>query len=412
MPAPSSTRPASPNNRPKPGSPAFVILIAAILTMSAMTIDINLPAIPATAVAFDASATKAQLSVAVFFIGFALGQAFFGPASDRFGRKPVLMLGIVGYLAATVACALAVSIDGLLAARLAQGLAAASGPILGRAIVRDRFEGPEMARIMSFAFAAFMTAPLIAPSIGAVILGFASWRWIFWFLALYGVILLTFVVLFLDESLARPDPRSLEPARIVGAYRAVLRDPVSRRYGAAAIICISMLLAYLVSAAPIFMTTYGLSATAFGVFFAVVAVWSALGSLVNTRLVRRLPLETLIRGAFVGAAAAMVVGLLLVALDRAMPYILILPFGAFFFAFNIIAANATALAMRPHGAIAGAAASVLGVLQSLIPAGVAMVVAALGDGTPRPAMLVMLGLALLGLWVVRPGVTQTNNAPS
>ncbi len=404
--------PAAARKGPTPGSAAFVVLIAAILTMSAMTIDINLPAIPATAAAFQASETKAQLSVAVFFVGFALGQAFFGPVSDRFGRKPVLVLGILGYLAATVACALAPTIDSLLAARLAQGLAAASGPILGRAIVRDRFEGAEMARVMSFALAAFITAPLIAPSIGAVILGVASWRWIFWFLALYGAVLLALVLAFLDESLKTPDARSLTPRRVAAAYRAVLRDAVSRRYGAAVILAIAMLLSYLVSAAPIFMTGYGLSAAAFGVVFALIAVCSALGSLVNTRLVRRLPLETIVRGAFVGAALAMLLGLGLVALGRGMPFALVLPFGAFFFAFNIIVANATTLAMRPHGDIAGAAASVLGVLQSLIPAGIAMLVAALHDGTPRLAMLVMLGLALAGLWLVRAGVAQTTSAPS
>lgn len=412
MSAPPSPGPASSTKGPRPGSAAFVILIAAILTMSAMTIDINLPAIPATAAAFAASESKAQLSVAVFFVGFAIGQAFFGPLSDRYGRRPVLLVGIIGYLAATVACAMAPTIDSLLVARTVQGLAAASGPILGRAIVRDRFEGPEMARVMSFVLAAFITAPLIAPSIGAAILTFASWRWIFWFLAAYGAVLLLLVLVFVEESLARPDPGSLAPGRIVAAYRAVLMEPVSRRYGGAAIICIAMLLAYLVSAAPIFMTTYGLSPPAFGLVFALVAFCSAFGSLANTRLVRRLPLETITRGAFVGAALAMVLGLLLVALDRAMPYALIPAFGAFFFAFNIIVANATTLAMRPHGAIVGAASSVLGVLQSLIPAGIAMLVARLGDGTPVPVMLVMLGLALLGLWLVRPGAAQTTSTPS
>lgn len=401
-----------PAHGPRPGSALFIVLIAAILTMSAMTIDINLPAIPATARAFATSETNAQLSVSLFFIGFAAGQAFFGPLADRCGRKPVLLGGILLYLAATLACALAPGIEALLAARLLQGLAAASGPILGRAIVRDRFEGAEMARVMSLTLAAFITAPLIAPSIGALLLELGSWRWIFWFLVVYGAVLLVLVMAFIEESLERTDPRSLEIHRIVGAYRAVLGHPVSRRYGAVVVVSLAMLLSYLVSAAPIFMTGYGLSPPAFGLVFAVIALCSALGSLVNTRLVDRLPLEGITRAAFAAAAGAMVLGLGLVALDRAMPWALILPFGLFFFCFNIIVANATTLAMRPHGAIAGAAASVLGVLQSLIPAGIASLVAALGDGTALPAMSVMLLLALLGLWLSSRPLPQTTRAPS
>jgi len=401
-----------PARGPVPGSPAFVVLIAAVLTMSAMTIDINLPAIPATASAFGTSTSKAQLSVAVFFIGFAVGQAFFGPLADRYGRRPVLLGGIVGYLGATVACALAPTIDGLLAARLVQGLAAASGPILGRAIIRDRFAGPEMARVMSLVLAAFITAPLVAPSIGALILGLGSWRWIFWFLAIYGAVLLVLVLAYLEESLGRPDPGALAPRRLVGAYRSVLGDSASRRFVALVVLGLAMLLIYLVSAAPIFMVTYGLSPTAFGLVFALIAVCSALGSLANTRLVHHFALEAILLWAFVAAALAMVAGLGLVALDRAMPFALILPFGAFFFCFNIIVANATTLAMRPHGDIAGAAASVLGVLQSLIPAGIATIVAMLDDGTPRPAMAAMLALALAGIWLARPAAVQATSAPS
>ena len=395
-----------------PGSVAFVALIAAILTMSAMTIDINLPAIPATALAFGASETEAQLTVSVFFLGFAVGQAFFGPLADRFGRRPLLIIGILAYLVATLVCALAPSIEMLLGARLVQGLAAASGPILGRAVIRDRFEGAEMARITSFVMAAFVMAPVIAPSIGALILAFASWRWIFGFLACYGAVLLVLVLTRLDESLARPDPGALRPRRIVGAYRAVLAHPDSRRFGALSVLGLAMLIAYLISAAPIFMTIHGLSPSDFGMVFAAIAVCSAIGSLVNTRLVRRFPLESIIRWAFLGASIAMALALALAQLDVGGAIALVPLFGLFFLCFSVIVPNATAIAMLPHATIAGAATSALGVAQSVIPAVIGTFVAAAGDGTARPAIGTMLALALLGLWLARRPAAQVTSAPS
>jgi MFS transporter, DHA1 family, multidrug resistance protein len=168
----------------RPGSGAFIALIAALMAMTAMTIDINLPAIPVTAEALGASLTTTQLTVTIFFGGFAVGQLVWGPLSDRIGRKPGVLVGTAVYVVATVGCALAPSIEALLALRAVQGFGAGAGSVLSRAIIRDLFEGPQMARILSLALAAFITAPIVAPSIGAVILGFASWRWIFGFLAI------------------------------------------------------------------------------------------------------------------------------------------------------------------------------------------------------------------------------------
>jgi DHA1 family bicyclomycin/chloramphenicol resistance-like MFS transporter len=268
-----------------------------------------------------------------------------------------------------------------------------------------------MARVMSFVLAAFITAPLIAPSIGAVILGFGSWRWIFWFLAVYGAVLLVLVLLFVEESLAAPDPRSLAWGRIVGAYRAVLGEPLSRRYGAAAVISIAMLLCYLVSAAPIFMTRYGLSPTAFGLVFALIAVCSAFGSLVNTRLVRHLPLERITFGAFVGAALALVAGLgagvarprHALGADRPLRRLLLR-----LQHHRRQCDDAGDAAARHHHRGRG-----LGPRRPAEPdpAGVATLVAALDDGTPRPAMLTMLALSLLGLWLIRPGGCEGEVAP-
>jgi DHA1 family bicyclomycin/chloramphenicol resistance-like MFS transporter len=379
----------------RPGSLAFVLLMAGLMSMSAMTIDINLPAIPATAADLRAPTQLAQLTVTVFFVGFALGQAVYGSLSDRFGRKPVLLGGIVLFVLASLACALATGIDGLLALRLLQGLGAGAGPVVGRAIIRDLFQGPEMARVMSFAMAAFITAPIVAPSIGAAILSFGSWRWIFLFLALYGAVMLAVAALLVRESLDRPDPQALRPRRIAAAWGAVAANRDSRLFGGIVVLGLSALVVYLANASPLFMIVYGLDAGEFGLVFAVIACCSALGSLTNARLARRLPLRrTIAIGLGLGAPAlALSLAAWLAGLDSAwalMPGLL-----GFFFAFGLIVSNATTLALAPHGAMVGAASSAIGAVQSSVSALIASLVAASFDGTPLPMLLAML---LLVLW--------------
>ena len=167
----------------------------------------------------------------IFFAGFAFGQLLWGSLSDRFGRKPGILIGTVVYLIATVGCALAPTSRHLLTWRAIEGIGAGAGSVLGRAIVRDLFDGPQMARMLSLAMAAFIIAPIVAPSIGAVILTVASWRWIFGFLAVYGAIVLLLAALFLEESLKVKDPRcSRRRPGWCGRSRPSSSDPRSRSW--------------------------------------------------------------------------------------------------------------------------------------------------------------------------------------
>jgi DHA1 family bicyclomycin/chloramphenicol resistance-like MFS transporter len=379
----------------KPGSLAFVLLMAALMTMSAMTIDINLPAIPATASDLGAPTSVLQLTVTIFFVGFAIGQAVYGSCSDRFGRRPLLIIGTALFIVSSLACALAQDAGTLLAMRLVQGLGAGSGPVLGRAMIRDLFRGSEMARVMSFAMAAFITAPIVAPSVGAIILTFASWRWIFVFLALYGCVILALALFVVEESLRQPDLHALRPGRIVGAWITALRDRESRIYGAISTLAISTLVVYLANASALFMDAYGLSASQFGLVFAGVAACSACGNLVNARLVRHRPLHRLVGIGIVLGALLLATSLAgwLLGVNR---FWMLLPgFGGFFFCFGFMVSNATALALAPHGAIIGAASAAIGVLQAVIPAAIASLTAAAYDGTPLPTLAAMLGLVVI-----------------
>ena len=397
----------------RPGSAGFVALIAAIITMTAATIDMNLPAIPATAVALNVSVEAAQLTVPAFFVGLAVAQAFTGPLADRYGRRPILLVGVAGYVLATLGCLFAGSIETLLLARVLQGVFAAVGPVLGRTVVRDLFDGPAMARVMSYVMAAFILAPMVAPTIGATILEVGSWRWIFGFLLLYGGLVLAATHLFFAESLKRPDRGALRFARIAGTWAIVLRHPESLRYGAVAALAMTMLLTYLGTAAPLFMTAMGLSARGFGVLFALIAGCASIGSLANARLVHRFALPVLVRAASALALAAIAAGLLLALMGLATPWTLFPVFGVFFLCFTPIVTNATTLALAPHGDMAGAASSVIGTSQNLIGAPIAALAGLAFDGSVVPALAIMLGLAGLSLLIASSRLSPARDrAPS
>ena len=382
-----------------PGSGAFIALIAALMTMTAMTIDINLPAIPATAADLGASLTTTQLSVTIFFAGFAVGQLVWGLLSDRLGRKPGVLVGTVIYVVATVGCALAPDIEILLALRAVEGFGAGAGSVLGRAIIRDLFDGPQMARMLSLALAAFITAPIVAPTIGAMILSVASWRWIFWFLAGYGVVMLALAALFLEESLKRGSRQALGPRELLRAFATVFRDPRSRAWAIVVTLVFGTLTVYLTNSSAVLMQGYGMSPLAFGTAFAVVAVCSSAGNLLNSRLVHRMPLARLIRLALLAAIATAGLAVAMAVTGLGGVWALVVAIGLFFICFGLVAANGTTLALQPHATIAGSAAAALGFSQTVVPALIASIVATLYDGTAVPMLATILALFALS-WAV------------
>ena len=362
-----------------------------------MTIDINIPAIPATALDLGTSETKSQLTIAFFFIGFAVGQAFYGPISDRFGRKPIILIGLAGYVLATIGCALSSSIEMLLTMRVLQGLTAACGPVLGRAVVRDRFSGPAMARVMSFVMAAFILAPIIAPSIGALILSFLHWRFIFVFLTVYALIIWLIVFFRFEETVDKLDPTATRLSRIIRSYPRFFAHKVSLCYGAVTVIFLSALVLYLSASSLIFMTGYGLSPSEFGLMFAAIAAFAGAASLINARLAVSIALTQIIFIALWMTLAGLGFGLFADLWGFGGALAMLPAFGLFFFGFNMIVTNSTALAMQPHSTGIGAMASVLGTFQSLVPAVISGLLAPLQDGTVLPTIIPMLLLTLLSM---------------
>ncbi|MGE3295065.1 MAG: multidrug effflux MFS transporter [Geminicoccaceae bacterium] len=382
-----------------PGSGAFIALIAGMMTMTAMTIDINLPAIPITAAELGGSLTTSQLTVTIFFVGFAVGQLFWGPLSDRIGRKPCILVGTGIYVVASIGCTLAPEIMTLLALRAVQGIGAGAGAVLGRAIIRDLFDGARMARMLSLVMAAFITAPVVAPTIGAAILSIASWRWIYGFLTLYGLVMLALVALFLEESLKVRNPHALGAGPLLRAFGAVFRDPRSRLWSLIVVLVFGTLNAYLINSSAVLMEGYGLTAAEFGGAFALIALASSVGNLLNSRLVRTVPLVPLIRWSLLAAVLTAALALALAVTDIGGVWALVLAIGLFFVAFGPVAANGTTLALGPHATHAGAAAAALGFGQTVVPALIGGIVAGFYDGTAVPMLATILALFLL-CWLI------------
>ncbi|GBD40772.1 Bicyclomycin resistance protein [bacterium HR39] len=378
----SSARAGAAHGRLSPESPLFVVLLAGLMSISAMTTDINLPAVPAIAADFGAPVDSAQLTVTLFFVGFGAGQLVVGPLSDRTGRRPVLLGGLALFTATSLLCALAPSLEALLALRTLQGAFAAAAPVLGRAVVRDLFAGARMARVMSFAMAIFVSAPLVAPSLGAALMELGGWRSIFLFLALYGTLTALAAQRWLPETLPCPDPDAFSPRRILGAFAAVFGHPRSRAWGLVAVCAFTVLLVYLTSSPVVFMLHFGLPPAAYGLTFAAVATFSIAGNLANARLVRSFPLEHVARAALLVGLLATSAGALLDLAGLLGPWSAIPLFGVALFCFSVLMSDALALAMQPHARIAGAASSVLGVAHTMVPAAAASALAAAGAGAP------------------------------
>jgi DHA1 family bicyclomycin/chloramphenicol resistance-like MFS transporter len=380
--------------------PEFVALIAGMMALTALSIDVMLPALPTIAGAFAISdANQQQLVVTAYLLGFAVGQPLCGPLSDRFGRKPVVIAGLCVYAAGSLGAVLAPDFSALLLSRAAQGLGAASPRIMAMAIVRDRFAGRAMARVMSFVMMVFIIVPILAPALGEGILALAPWRWIFGFLTVAGLLALLWSALRLPETRHREDRMPLSFGALALALRTVLRDRCSIGYTIALGFMFGNLMSYIGSAQQIFVDTYGLGSL-FPVAFGGIACFMALSSLVNSRLVMRLGMRRISHAAllaYIGVCGAMAIA----GYPEQPPLLVFCGFlAATFFFFGLTVPNFNAMAMEPLGHVAGMASSVLGSYTTTAGAFFGWLIGQAYDGTVRPLEIGLSVMAVLALATV------------
>lgn len=368
----------------------LVVLLAAMTAFGAMSIDMYLPALPEMASHLNASAEAAQATVAVFFLGMGFGQLLYGPASDLWGRRPAILAGIAVYIAASLVCMAATNVEILLVARLAQALGGCAGIVIGRAVVRDRFDHLNAARILSLLSLVMGLAPLLAPFAGAAILHFAGWRPIFGTLAAFGLAVGLAVLVFLRESRSAESAAKARAENPFRAYRALLGTPRFIGYLLAGGLNGACLLTYIASSPAVLMGHYGVSPSAFGWYFGANALAIMGGAQFNRLLLRRFVPDDVL--AIVALFALLSGAVLLLAAVTGIGGMALL-LGALFCvlaSYGVMTGNtmAGALSIDPHRA--GSASALMGTGSYGLGALAATLVAALSDGSPTAFAAVML----------------------
>ncbi|WP_168202909.1 MULTISPECIES: multidrug effflux MFS transporter [unclassified Tardiphaga] len=364
--------------------PEFVLVIASIMALNPLAMDIMLPSLPDIGAAFRISdANRLQTVLSTFLLGFGLGQFIIGPLSDRFGRRPVLLLGMSMYCAASVLAILAPSFETLLLARALQGLGTSATRVIATSVVRDCYAGRRMASVMSLVMMVFIAVPVVAPAIGQTIMLLAQWRGIFIVLMVYGFAALIWCALRLPETLPVSERRSLALGDVLSAYRQTITNRQTLGYALAAGGVIGTLFAFVFTAQQVFTEIFHLGHY-FPLAFAAIAVGVAIAGFMNSRFVGSLGMRVISHGALVGYVMVAAVMLAAVRFDMmTLPLFMVLS-ALMMFAFGLVFSNFTALAMEPQGHIAGTASSLYGTITTLLGIGIGTIIGQDYDGTLMP----------------------------
>ncbi len=347
------------------GIARLTLVLGAVMATGPLAVDMYLPALPTLATEYAVDPSRVQHTISAYLFGLAAGQLAFGPLADRFGRKRPLLIGLALYALASAGCALSASIDSFVFMRVAQALGGASGMVVIRAIIRDRFDALQSARVLSRMMLVMGAAPILAPLAGGWILVTSSWRAIFWFLTFFAGLCIALVLRFLDETHAA-ERRSVSLGHALAGFLPVARDVRFAGPTLVFIFAFGAFFGYLAAAPFVFIGHFGVPAEHFGWFFGA----GALGFITMSQLNRRLvlhhgPRRVLGWGVRVLVSAAAV--LLLCALTGAGGLIgVLVPIYVAVGSLGLIASNASAIAMAPFGSAAGGAASLLGAGQSLL----------------------------------------------
>ena len=377
----------------------FVALMAFSMSLVALSIDAMLPAFPDMVRDLQVSgANDIQLSISLLFVGLALGQLFYGPLSDSIGRKPAIYLGFVIFIAGSLLSMAATSFHLMLLGRLLQGIGAAGPRVVSVALIRDRFHGSEMARVMSFIMTVFILVPIFAPALGQGILLFAGWRTIFGSFVLLAVMTMLWLGLRQAETLPKEQRKPFTLRNIRAGYREVLLSRVSVVYTLVAGCVSGAFLGYLNSSQQIFQVQYELG-TQFPLYFAVLAIAVGCASLLNSQMVMRLRMHALANRALWLMMFLSWLFLLIVWFAGGHPplWLFMVVCLAMFFCVGVLFGNLNSIAREPLGHVAGTGASAVGSFSTVMAVVLSFVIGRAYDGSLFPMAIGFVCLTMISV---------------
>ncbi|WP_454759392.1 multidrug effflux MFS transporter [Caulobacter segnis] len=385
----------------------LVLLLGALTAFAPMSIDMYLSSLPAIGRSLHAGPEQTQTTLAAFFAGMAIGQIIYGPASDRFGRRLPMLIGIGVFIAASAVCALAPSIEILIAARFVQALGGCAGAVIARAVVRDRFSHADTARVLSLMTLIMGLAPVLAPQFGGVVQFFAGWRGVFWVLVGFGLLIGLWVTISLAESRSAETEAQARGENPLRAYVALFGMRRLMGYALAGALNGAVLFTYISGAPDLIMGTYGHSPLVFNIIFAFNAVGIIGASQINRLLLRRnLPDQVLSKASIASIIAAFLLTLAAFTGWGGQWTVLPLLFCALS-TYGLMGGNTMAGALSVDPRRAGSISALMGSASFGAGAVASWAGGLLHDGTPRPVAGVMfaclVGSALAIFFLALPG---------
>ncbi|MFK8082043.1 MAG: multidrug effflux MFS transporter [Granulosicoccus sp.] len=366
------------------GFGAFVFMMACFMALNGLAVDTMLPALPAIGQELGLeNPNSRQWVITSYLLGFGIFQLFYGPLSDRFGRRPVLLTGVSIYAFFSLITVFVGSFEAVVLSRFLQGAGAAVSRVLVIAIVRDCYSGRTMAKVMSLSFIIFLLVPILAPAIGQAVMVFVSWHWIFLGLAIFAMILTLWAWLYLPETLCRENRLPLSFSRVLTAFTLVVTTRQSIGYSVAMMLMMGTIFGYINSAQQLFADSFD-AERLFTLYFALTALSMALASFLNARIVEHLGTRRVSHTAVCAMLLVSVIHWLIAYAGYETLVVFVIFQSLGMFCFGLAGPNFGAMAMEPVGHIAGTASSVQGCMTTVGAAVLGYLVGQAFDGTALP----------------------------